>query len=205
MGMQDYPNGSLPPGSYNGYHVKVYREADYDVEAASAVSRQYIEERIAQWREDPGDAIRFYKLKILSQWNEPTYGAFLMTGLMDEPKDWIQELYYGDERTGWNRWLDAFQGVTYLLLFGFFICLLSGRAKPEQYLMGLILIGGFCFSVIWETKSRYIYPYSVMAIPCAAVSLVYYYDRLPELLRTGLERIKQIKRVNNKGEVDSNV
>lgn len=49
-----------------------------------------------------------------------------------------------------------------------------------------------CFSVIWETKSRYIYPYAVMAIPCVAVSLVYYYDHLPDFVKKHIDKIKKI-------------
>lgn len=199
MGMQEHENPQLPPGSYNGYHVEVYRAAGYDVNAAAEISGQYIAGRLEEWKENPGDFVRFYKMKILSQWNEPTYGAFIMTGLMDEPEKWVTELYYGDARQGWNKWLDAFQGMTWLLVSGYFICLLSGGAKDEvcaaresvKYLLGLILIGGFCFSVIWETKSRYIYPYAVLAIPCAAISLVYQYDRLPDVLKNMRKKTKR--------------
>lgn len=212
MGMQEHENPDLPPGSYNGYHVEVYRSVGYDVEAASEISRQYIVGRFEEWRENPRDFIRFYKRKVLSQWNEPTYGAFLMTGLMNEPEEWVTETYYGETRQGWNKWLDAFQGVSWLLVFGYFVYLLAGGAEgkvraddkakadikagadkgPARYLLGLILIGGFCFSVIWETKSRYIYPYAVLAIPCAAISLVYYYDHLPGVLKDVSDKIKSL-------------
>ena len=182
MAMQEHENPGLPPGYYNGYHVKVYREAGYDTDAATAVSKEYIRERLAYWRHNPKEMFRFYKGKLLGQWNEPTYLAFIMTNIMEEPEEWVQELYWGDVRRDWGKYLNAFQAVVYLLVLGSFCRLLSGKKKPEEYLLGLILLGGFFFSIIWETKSRYIYPYSVMAIPCAAMSLVYFYDRIPKLL-----------------------
>ena len=47
-----------------------------------------------------------------------------------------------------------------------------------EYLPGVILIGEFCFSMIWEANSRYVYPYAVLMIPFAACSLAYAGDLL---------------------------
>lgn len=190
MGMQENTYYDFPQGSYNGYIVDVYRETDYDAEAAAQKAKAYIAERFEEWSRDPADLVQFYKRKILGQWNEPTYSGFIMTRLMEEPKPWVEDLYFGDAQVKWCVWLNAFQGVIYLLILGRFLWLLSGRAEPEQYLLGLILIGGFCFSVLWEAKSRYIYPYSVLAIPCAAMSLTYYYDMAPRWLKRAWVKIK---------------
>lgn len=203
MGMQEHENENLPPGYYNGYHVEVFRDSNYDTAVATAVSKEYIQERWGYWRENPKNMLDFYKEKILGQWNEPTYCAFIMTNLMNEPAEWICDLNWGEGRKSWNHYLDAFQAVVYLLVFGSFLYLLSGKHEPEQYLLGLILLGGFFFSIIWETKSRYIYPYSVLAIPCAAISLTHYYDRLPGRIRQIAEEIK--KRYRMRGKKDGTV
>jgi len=178
MGMQVHENEDLPPGYYNGYQVQVFKDAGLDTDKAAEISRAYIRERLTYWGGHPGEMLRFYKGKILGQWNEPTYHAFIMTNLMEEPEDWIYDLYWGDVRRDWDQYLNAFQSVVYLLVFASFVLLFMGKRKPQEYLLGLILLGGFFFSVIWETKSRYIYPYSVVMIPCAVISLAAWCDRI---------------------------
>lgn len=191
MGMQIHENEELPPGYYNGYQVDLFRKNEYDATQTSDVSKKYIATRLKEWQSQPREFVQFYKGKILGQWNEPTYGAFIMTRLMENPEEWISECYYGDARREWSRYLDAFQAVCYLFVFLWFILIMKGEKEPKQYLLGLILMGGFFFSLIWETKSRYIYPYSVFAILCATMSMVYSYDRMRERLCRLVDKINK--------------
>lgn len=49
--------------------------------------------------------------------------------------------------------------------------LLAGRQDKGilRQLLALAVIGGFCFSLLWEAKTRYILPYYLFMFPCAAV------------------------------------
>ena len=38
-----------------------------------------------------------------------------------------------------------------------------------RHLLAAAVIGGFCFSLLWEAKTRYILPYYLFMFPCAAV------------------------------------
>lgn len=120
----------------------------------------------------PSKALRFFKEKLLNQWNEPSYGVFSATRFMEEPEEWIAEMYYGRGNDIIYGGLDLFQSAVYLLVFVYFVSLLSGRERTVCYLPGLFLIGGILFSAIWEAKSRYVYPYMVVALPCAAGGVV---------------------------------
>lgn len=129
--------------------------------------------------------VSFFREKILNQWNEPSYGVFTMTRFMDAPEKWVEKMYYGKGNNLLYDFLDHYQAVMYLFLLGYFLLLRKGKQPPALYLPGLILIGGFLFSVIWEAKSRYVFPFFVMAIPCAAGSIIWYYDSAAALLKRG--------------------
>jgi len=75
-------------------------------------------------------------------------------------------------------------------LFGYFMLILLGKLDDRQSFPGLIFLGGFFLSLLWETKSRYVYPYMVMVLPCIAESLVFYADSLYVLLSGKLRAIK---------------
>ena len=82
--------------------------------------------------------------------------------------------------TQWYAFLNLFQGLTYAMLLLFFFLLLREKDHAFRFLPALLLLGEFCFSVIWEAKSRYIYPYILMILPCAAWSLTYYAGKVAE-------------------------
>ena len=63
--------------------------------------------------------------------------------------------------------------------------ILLGKLKGVQVLPGIIFLGGFFITILWEAKSRYVYPYIVMILPSAACSMEYY----GRLLAGGIGRI----------------
>ncbi len=86
------------------------------------------------------------------------------------------DLWYGDGFLAANDYLDGYQSMVYLLLLGYFIQLLLKDGAEKIYLPGLAFIGEFLFSLVWESQSRYIYPYIVIILPGIAGSLVCYFD-----------------------------
>lgn len=190
MGLQDNPKG-MGQGSFNDYNINLFKECGLDREETSVRAKQYIGERFSYWSKHPGEMLDFFKNKVLNQWNEPSYGAFTMTRVHVEPDEWAEDAYYGKTHDKLYQYLNCYQAAAYLAVLGYFVWLFGGRRKEVCYLPGLILIGGFLFSVIWEAKSRYIYPYLVMALPCVAGSIVIYYDRLGMLVLQCSKHIKE--------------
>ena len=45
------------------------------------------------------------------------------------------------------------------------------KAGLRAYLPGIAVFGSFLFSIIWEAKTRYIFPAFVMIIVCAAIAI----------------------------------
>lgn len=157
-------------GSYNAYNLNVFEENEYNQATSAKEAQGYIKRRFNEWKENPKAMIRFWEEKIANQWNEPSYGAFTMTRFMNEPERWVAKVYYGKGHDLIYSFLNRYQTMIYSFIFGYFIILLTGKRDTRLYLIGLILIGGFLFSIIWEAKSRYIYPYIVIAMPCVAGS-----------------------------------
>lgn len=198
MGFQDNANESRGPGSYNGFNWVTFRDSGYDKEKSSAIALENIKERFSYWAGNPGDAVRFFKEKIQNQWIEPTYNSFTMTHFMEEPAAWLNDLYFGKANEDVTGFLDRYQSTAYLALFGFFICLLRPEKKEERlYLLGLILIGGFLFSLIWESKARYVYPYMIFAMPCIAAGLVLMCEKCEKLIvKSGKYVVKRLHKAN---------
>lgn len=178
MGLQ----GEEKPGSYNSYSMDLFRDCGYNREESAEYAKQSILNTINNWGENPKAMLRFFKDKILNQWNEPSYGSFTMTRYMEEPKEWVNEVYYGKKHDVLYQFLNLCQTAVYLLLFGYFISLWRENRNIHIYLPGLILTGGFLFSIIWEAKSRYIYPYLVIIWPCLAGSAAMYCSKIWDVI-----------------------
>lgn len=169
MGFQDPDQERAALGGYNGYNLTTFEECGCDVEAAFYRGYQDLKDRFLEWMSKPNEMLQFIKMKILQQWNEPTYGCIAMTSFTTEPDDWVISLYDNSGAPWLINCLNQYQSVTYLLLLTGFL-FLRDKQDAVHYLIGLILIGGLIFTIIWESKSRYVYPYAVLAIPFIAGS-----------------------------------
>ena len=192
MGMQE-TDPERGPGVYNGYNVEVYEETQGDSREASAIAGEYISQRWQEWMQQPAQMYRFVKDKILFQWIEPTYGGFKETCYLQDPKPWIYQCYDGEGNARLIAFLNRYQAVVYLAVLGYFLLGCRGKLRETQNLPAIILLGGFFFSVLWEAKSRYVYPYLVMILPCAAYSLEYYGMLLGKGLQAAAGRIRRAK------------
>lgn len=174
MGIQDESeneNGT-GPGSYNAYNLWLYFEHGFDGKSASEEALLNIKQTLYRWSQDPVYMIGYMNQKVLNQWNEASYDVFCMTAMQQKPEEWVNDLYTGAAGDRWYAFLDMYQGMVYAGLLIYFVMLFRGKGNIFSFLPALLLVGEFCFSIIWEAKSRYVYPYIVMALPCVAWTLV---------------------------------
>jgi len=184
MGLQENKDNLTGPGYYNCYSADLYTACDFDAARASDIAWEDIRERLAELGGNPGEFISFFKRKILTQWNEPSYGVTCLIYYLREPAEWVGKIINDDLGSNpFLRFTNRFQSICNLSLLGYFIHLLFRKEDEKLYLPGLIFIGGFLFSILWEAGSRYVYPYVVLVLPCVAGSLVFYTDRLAGLFR----------------------
>ncbi len=186
MGMQESSRGC---GWYNGFNIDTYDAAGMNSDAANAISRAAINERIAYFREHPGYAVNFYLHKHLSQWADGTYASRQATlATYGGRSDFLKEVYEGSLASAYIEWGNAWQNVLYLGMLLFCIAAVRKRrpgngsanaAVNDDFRFrnlclytytGLIaVLGGFLFHTIWEANSRYIFVYSLLLMPyCAA-------------------------------------
>lgn len=166
MGLQ-YGFDGQSPGAFNFYKYNLYIYNDMDKERAAAQARIDLRARLEEMKENPAEIIPFFREKILNQWNEPSYGAMCMTDYMEEPAQWVYDLYHGEMWEKIYAFMNGWQAVLYPLVLFYFISLFREK-DPVRFLPGLALIGEFFFCILWEAKSRYIYPYVLVALPAAA-------------------------------------
>ncbi|MBR1853015.1 MAG: hypothetical protein IJ794_07720 [Lachnospiraceae bacterium] len=173
MGMQESSRGN---GWYNGFNFNTYQESGMDSEVTVQISRDYITERRAFFREHPDYAASFYFYKFLSQWADGTYASRQATlATLGERHAFVREIYDGTYSPYYIGYCNIYQSILYL---GSFLCFLHlWMAKsPKRHCLYLYLgiigaFGGFLFHMIWEANSRYIFLYSLLLLPYAAAGL----------------------------------
>lgn len=170
-GIQDNDVNGTGPGSYNGYSLWLYCDKGFDNEETTKAAWYSVKQSLYRWSRDPAFMLEYMNQKVLNQWNEATYGRFMMTARQQDPAVWVQELYTGKTGDIWYAFLDLYQGLFYLMLLCYFAALFKGKEDTNRFLPGLLIIGEFFFSMLWEAKSRYVYPYIIMVMPCVAWSL----------------------------------
>lgn len=167
MGMQE--NGDVANGWYNGYNFKTYNEVGQDSEAASQLAKAYIRDRSEMFKNGAADWKTFYKEKFLSQWNEPTYECFSATDRVITGKTPLAEsIYSGTIHWYIEEFLNQYQLIIYAGFLLYIVFSYLKKAPFLNYLIPIYVIGGMLFSALWEASSRYVFPYFVFMIPCAA-------------------------------------
>lgn len=183
MGLQE---GEIANGWYNGSTVDNYISAQCDKKLASEKGMYLVKERVAYMSENPAYAYNFFKNKFISTWAEPTYQSLFFTLPHGENKEaskymesnyFLNSLYYGKLH---KVYISYSKGLIFFIIvvgftYNFFI-----RKKPleEVVLLFLPLMGAVAFHLVWETKSRYVFPYIVLIIPVAASYCRLLFDKI---------------------------
>lgn len=151
--------------------TQVYYDNGKDPDATREAVNGLIAERWQEMTGTPGYVSAFFKGKILSQWNAPLVQSLYfnyvhedvhnpaVTGFLDSLSE---ERFFG------VLWVaDRMQFILYLGMLFYFMFAVRKDSNPLLHVLAVTIIGGFLFSVIWEAKTRYIFPYYMMMFPMA--------------------------------------
>ncbi|MBF0715630.1 hypothetical protein [Gemelliphila palaticanis] len=179
MGMQE---GDREAGWWNSFNYDILIESDYNNEVVKDISKKSIEQRLNVFKNNKSYAYDFYKRKYENQFIEPTFQSLLITApqkdmdnettLIAVKNSILKELYFGNVNSLLFNIMKAFQIYVYIFSLLFSIIIIKEK-KIFYLLIPISFIGGTLFHMIWEAKSRYIFPYFIFLIPISAYSLIY--------------------------------
>ncbi len=176
MGLNE---AAAAPGWYSyQYTVGNFQSVNGDYEAAAERSMEEIKNRLAYFKENPGEAAEFFSNKLLSQWNEPTYQSIWNNQVRGQymKKFGYAEYVCGEGEYKTKAVLDL--GIQ-LLFFGAVAAMAAlmlsqfrkkKEARPDEcalWLIPLTILGGFLYHALFEGKSQYIITYMMYMVPLA--------------------------------------
>ena len=123
-------------GVYNRYQQTTFAEHDFQQEPAAQEGKEYIRERLREFRENPAMARDFFKRKLEDQWIEPLFSSLKATESFDtdgEPlSSGITSLYYGNiHETVWKRPIITRVSYTWQDLYLELLCAEDGGKKKK--------------------------------------------------------------------------
>jgi hypothetical protein len=112
MGMQE---GVWNAGWFNGYNFQLYGQNNFESKATDKAAKDYIHQRIQEFKANPDMARDFYHRKVLSQWNCPDYEVFVASReVKNDPTGLIEKIQKGNLHSGILAFLNGYQLILYL-------------------------------------------------------------------------------------------
>lgn len=183
MGLQEDPGGNADrAGMYNGFVFDSWFDTDGDVDYCVKASELSISERMRTFADHPGYAIGFFLRKLTGTWCEPTFmstwsGPWSYQGI-EVHGSLLQNLYRnGAVFMAYQFFMRGYIHILYLL-FSIGIWELFQKRKTMSWksvltasILPLWFLSGFCYHLISETKSQYVFQYAFAMIPIASAVL----------------------------------
>ena len=200
MGMQE---GDREAGWWNRFNYDIMPEEDYDTNRITEISKDSIKQRAEVFMKNPRYAVDFYQRKYENQFLEPTFQSLLVTApqrnfdsetKLEKVKDFfIKQIYFDETHHVLTFIMKVFQVFVYVFSVVFAVNVYK-KKKEILMIIPVAFIGGTLFHMIWEAKSRYVFPYFVFLIPLAAYGLIIVRNKITEYRKNKEEK-------NEKGNI----
>ena len=176
----DPENWRIGPGWYNGFNKTVMEETDYDFDKAGKIGKEKLIENLRYYISNPKSAGKFFGIKFLTTWAEPTYES-VWSGphikYEQENNSKILNSLFNEGNIYWvmYNYMKSIQFLIYALSLYY---LFNKKIYNKNISIFFIyFLGGVVFHLIWETKSQYVYPYVILLIPIVCESLGYVFKK----------------------------
>ena len=194
-------------GWYDGSVVSIYQEANGDTAKASERSMNNLEEILNDFSKNPSKIFKVLTEKIATTWLEPTF----QTIWINEPAENFNKI---PESMKNNKLLISFfdgkLSIAYIEYNNIYeivifitagICLIIGfkRTSIERLSLILMVIGGFFFHLIWETKCYYVLTFYILILPYAANGIYIVFEKINDFSHTIKNRSLKIERNESNG------
>ncbi len=188
MGMQESWEGA---GAYNAYNHITFAEVNGDSHLAAEAGKAYIKGRLEEFKANPEEARNFYQRKIWEQWNVGCFGSLLMTKTFEgAPFAPAQATYDGVATPKLMDWMEYYIFVVY---FGAFIYCLYGilfEKDVKKTILPMVVIGGLIFSLLWEAKARYVFPYVAILLPSVATGIHMFHLAVEKTIKAWVGKVR---------------
>ncbi len=171
MGLHDTQEG---PGWFDGSSTDVFMyQADFDLELTEQIAKDDIRASLENFLEHPDYTVDFLRRKILSQWNAPMYQSFCANfkNVKEEAHGLVRILYFDEGKILTENFMNIYQIAVYCGIVCYCVWALNNKLKLEYNILLITVFGGFLFSIMWEAKARYIFPYFMFLLPYAVIGL----------------------------------
>ena len=196
MGLQEGPCGN---GWYNQYNVKTYASANNDYDKANIIAKEDISKTLSKFGKNPLYAANFFFDKTISQWNDPTFQSLWMSSYWEnfsgERSSFTNSIYSGT----WNKIFTKIMDIIALFIWlgnAVFYFIKRKELSIEQFILGIIFIGGFIFHFFWEAKALYTMPYFFISIVAGVQGLDLLLTRFNSIINRYLDK-KRVLEVSN--------
>lgn len=171
MGLQGDPYTDDLVGYYNGYNLGAWNACLGDKEATTAMSKEYLDELLGNFKAHPDFAMAFFKAKANEQWLDPFFEAPQMTFNEDVDYNSVKLFYNSKILSVFRFYMNIINTAVYLMALVYIAYLLRHSHDFYSLVLAVGFIGGFLFSLIWEAKGRYTFPFFVMLLPLAGYGI----------------------------------
>ncbi|MBQ4082235.1 MAG: glycosyltransferase family 39 protein [Clostridia bacterium] len=174
----------MAPGWYNDRGRYVFVELNGDQEAISEQARAQLDTRLKELADDPRYTLDFFRKKVLSQWNEPSYQSLWVSQVKGHynghPAEgsWLDNLYNGKANVRLYDWFNFYQTAVFLF-FSVAMVFLLRRAPLGTAPLLTVLAGAAVYHLLFEAKSQYCLTYFILIVFFAAYGLYEIARRLP--------------------------
>lgn len=155
------------PGWNDFYQHNTFAESGDNVEVASEEGKADIRESMERFFKDPAYMLYFFQYKINTQWQAPMYQSIAMNNYIVREQSSLVRMIYEKALPGRliKLYMKAFQFFLYGCIFLWLILGFKKEIPLEKYVLLIAVFGGFLFTVIWEAKTRYVFPYMLLMLP----------------------------------------
>ena len=196
MGLQGDVYAGEGVGYYNGFNQFSYVTGEYDKEKTAEYVKEVLNERVEEFKADPKMTVDFFRFKAFEQWLDPYFDSIQMT-TGEAEYDSIKLLYNSTVLNVVGFFMNGYQTFLFFFAFVYIILCIKGDKSLYSFVLTVAFIGGFLFSLIWEAKGRYIFPFFVILIPAASIAL----DRTIDYGKVLTDKIRARKKKKNEENI----
>ena len=155
------------PGWNDFYEYNTFAECGDNVGGAVEAGKEDIRKSMERFSQDPAYLLYFFQYKINTQWQAPMYQSIAMNNRVVREQSSLVKMIYEKALPGQliKLYMKAFQFFLYGCICLWLLLGLKKEIPVENYVLLIAVFGGFLFTIIWEAKTRYVFPYLLLMLP----------------------------------------